>query len=361
MGIKKLKDLIKKYAPSSITEVHLSNFRLKKVAIDVSLYLFRSKARANSRGMSDQWIVDFIYIVSCLRRHNIHPIFVYDSDAPVEKDQRKKERASKKQSLRERVNIISSLLEKYYKTEEVDNLLLDFVDDQKQELLAPGERVFNVSAAVSKLERLRSQIIDVSTADFILTRNLFDVLGVPYVEAATEAEKTCSFLCKKNIVDAVLTEDSDVLAYGTKFFLYNLDTVKNTVTQIDFERVLQEMNITEDGFLDLCILCGTDYNYNMKGIGPEKSYQMITQYGSIENIESITDHFGNKKHDVTVLNYIRCRELFKSMKEEKEIHFRHTGVPQMADISNFLEENGLLFNPKVVENAFSPEKINLID
>lgn len=361
MGIKNLKDLIKRYASSSISEVHLSNFRLKRVAIDVSLYLFRAKARANSSGRDDQWPNDFIYIVSALRRHNIHPIFVFDSDSPTEKDKTKKERASKRQNLRDRVNVFSTLLEKYHKTGDVDPLLMDFVDDKQQYLLSPDEKVFDVGAATDKLNRLKSQIINVCTADFILIRELLDTLGVPYVDAATEAEKTCSFFCNTNIVDAVLTEDSDVLAYGANIFLYNLDTVKGTVNQIDFRVVLQKMDLSRESFLDLCILCGTDYNTNMKGIGPEKSLQLIREYKTIENIEAVTDQFGNKRYDVSVLNYTRCRELFNSMVDEKEVVFKYTGVPDISRVENLIQENNLLINPKVVENAFSTEDVNLIE
>ena len=361
MGIKRLKDLIKKYAPMSISEVHLSNFRLQKIAIDVTLYLFRSKAKANSKGAPDQWITDFLYIVACLRRNNIHPIFVFDSSAPLEKDETKKERASKKQSVRDRVNHISSLLEEYYKDGTVAPGLFDFVDDKKQDLLSPGEKILDIDLVISKLDRLKSQIIDIHKSDFILIRELLDILGVPHIDAATEAEKTCSFLSREGVVDAVLTEDSDVLAYFTKTFVSNLDTVKNMVTVIDFPRVLQDFGLSRQSFLDLCIMCGTDYNNNIKGIGPEKSFRLISQYKSIENIEALTDSLGNKLYDTTPLNYIRTRELFESVIDEKKVEFRYTGSVDMVEVKQFLIDNNLQFNPKIVESAFVPEPINLVD
>lgn len=359
MGIKKLKDLIKKYAPNSISEVHLSNFTLKKVAVDVSLYMFRSKARANAKGLHDQWISEFIYIVASLRKYNIHPLFVYDSTAPVEKDERRKERASKKQSLRDRVALISRALEQYYKTQEIDPILLK-ISDQDQYLLSPQEKIFDVELARSKLERLKSQIIDVNEMDFVLTRQLFDILNVPYIEASTEAEKTCSFLCRNGIVDAVLTEDTDVLAYGAPVFLSNLDTVKGTVTQIDFKQVLEDMGIGSKSFLDLCILCGTDYNNNIKGIGPEKSYSLIKQYLTIENIGDVKDALGNSKYDVTTLNYIKCRQLFQISQDDPNILFKYTGYPDIENLKQFLDENGIRFNIALVTDSFKYQEVNLL-
>lgn len=361
MGIKGLKDLIKKYSPASITEVHLSNFRFQKVAIDVTLYLFRSKAKANSKGFPDQWITDFLYIAACLRRNNIHPIFVFDSTSPIEKDETKKERASKKQSVRDRVNKISDLLEKYYKDGEIDQSLFDFADDKKQYLLSAEEKILDIDLVISKLEKLKSQIIDIKSSDFILIRELLDTLGVQYVDAATEAEKTCSFLSREGIVDAVLTEDSDVLAYCTKTFMSNLDTVKNTVTCIDFDTVLLDFGLSRKSFLDLCIMCGTDYNNNIRGIGPEKSFKLISQYKSIENIEAVADSIGNKLYDISPLNYIRTRELFESIVDEKAVKFKYTGNVDMEAVKQFLIDNSLQFNPKIIESSFCPESVNLLN
>ena len=335
-----------------MTEVHLSNFSTKKVAVDVSLYMYRSKAKANSK--NTPWILEFIYIVCGLRRYNIHPIFIYDTTAPQEKDKRRQERAIKKQSLRERVNLISRALEQYYKNQEIDPILKK-LSLEEQPLLSPDEHIFDVEVVRQKLNRLQSQIIDVKEEDFILTRQLFDILNVPYVDSASEAEKTCSFLCKNGIVDAVLTEDTDVLAYGADIFLSNLDTVKGTVLQIDFKKVLEEMKIDKNSFLDLCILCGTDYNTNMKGIGPEKSFLLIKQYVTIENISQTP-----QKYDISVLNHIKCREIFESC-QDLPIKFKYTGYPDMAELERFLKEQDINTHIiKVVTQAFKYQEVNLI-
>jgi flap endonuclease-1 len=37
-------------------------------------------------------------------------------------------------------------------------------------------------------------------------------------------------------------------------------------------------------FVDLCILCGCDYTYNIGGIGPVTSYKLLKELGNIEGV-----------------------------------------------------------------------------
>jgi len=66
------------------------------------------------------------------------------------------------------------------------------------------------------------------------------------------------------------------------------------------------MELTSDEFLDFCIMCGTDYNDNIPGVGPVKAYALIKEYGSIEHIGRQTSL------DISILNHIKSRELFRN-------------------------------------------------
>jgi hypothetical protein len=87
MGIKHLHKLLQKYAPDCYEKKHLSEFAYMRVAIDISLYLYKYKAVAG-----DRWMESFVYLISCLRKWNIHCIFVYDNKAPVEKQEEQERR-----------------------------------------------------------------------------------------------------------------------------------------------------------------------------------------------------------------------------------------------------------------------------
>lgn len=56
------------------------------------------------------------------------------------------------------------------------------------------------------------------------------------------------------------------------------------MTEITRETMIKDLGLTDDQFIDMCILCGCDYASKIEGIGPVKAYKYIKQYGSIENI-----------------------------------------------------------------------------
>ena len=361
MGIKKLKDIIKKYSPISIKQIHILDYETKKIAIDTSLYMFKSKAKNNSRGGRDtDWIIDFIYLVCCLRQNNIHPIFVYDTKSPQEKQVEKESRAAKKKSNIEKIKMIEQMISEYHKSGKINDYLYHMCDaNQKTKTLLGNDKMFDIDVVMTKLEKLKSQIINVSTSDFTITRELFDILSIPYIDAIGEAEAMCSYLCHHGLVDAVLSEDTDILAYGCPKFLYGIDTIQNTVFEIDYKNLITNLDFSSSQFLDLCILCGTDYSSNIKGVGPEKSFQLIKHYQTIENIENIKDYnTGHNKYDTTLLNYPRVRELFK-IPEELYTEISYTGIPdyeRLHDFLNYYNINSHIFYQ--IKKAFDYQKIS---
>ena len=58
-------------------------------------------------------------------------------------------------------------------------------------------------------------------------------------------------------------------------------------------------------FLDLCIMCGTDYNPNIPMIGSKKAYKYLKKHGSIDIIEE------KEKIDTSILNHQTVRQLFQ--------------------------------------------------
>lgn len=108
MGIKHLHKLLQKYAPDCYEKKHLSEFAYMRVAIDISLYLYKYKAVAG-----DRWMESFVYLISCLRKWNIHCIFVYDNKAPVEKQEEQERRREVRAKQGDRVTELEHDLEVY--------------------------------------------------------------------------------------------------------------------------------------------------------------------------------------------------------------------------------------------------------
>ncbi|KAG6523776.1 hypothetical protein ZIOFF_013662 [Zingiber officinale] len=88
------------------------------------------------------------------------------------------------------------------------------------------------------------------------------------VKAPCEAEAQCAALCKSDKVFAVASENMDTLTFGVPRFLHHLmvpSSKKISVMEFDVSKVLEELRLTMDQFIDLCILSGCDYCDNIKG------------------------------------------------------------------------------------------------
>jgi flap endonuclease-1 len=56
------------------------------------------------------------------------------------------------------------------------------------------------------------------------------------------------------------------------------------ILEFDFDKILVELELTYDQFIDVCILCGCDYCDSIKGVGPVKALALIKKCGSIEGV-----------------------------------------------------------------------------
>merc|ERR1712129_351902 len=119
------------------------------------------------------------------------------------------------------------------------------------------------------------------------TKRLLRLMGLPVVDAPSEAEATCAALCRDGKVFAAATEDADCLTFGTKLLVRNLtaaESQKKQILEVNLERVLEQLNISMDQFIDFCILSGCDYCDTLHGVGPSTAIKLLLQHGSIEKV-----------------------------------------------------------------------------
>jgi 5'-3' exonuclease len=348
MGINNLNNFLRKNCPEVFEEIHISEYAYKKVAIDTSLFLCKFKAICGPR-----WLDSFLRLVSCLRRNEIHCVFIYDFGAPPEKAEERAERRRQQEKMKQKVITLETSLENYYNTGDFDSNLIELYEKEKNKpvhksLLRIKKDVdVDIDVILKRIDKMRSNILDISQDDFNLTKKLFKILNIPFFDAPMEAETCCSDLCKRGIVDAVLSEDTDVLAYSTPVFLTKIDTINDTTVRIKHADILESLEITKEQFLDLCIMHGCDYNKNIPKVGSETSFKYIKKYGSIEEIAS------NTKHDITILNHVRSRELFKNYEEINLKSIPFCGTPDFLALETFIIENNLNINIQKLKKDFT--------
>ena len=96
------------------------------------------------------------------------------------------------------------------------------------------------------------------------------------------------------VVDYVLTEDMDTMAYGCPKLIRNcVDRElrrKDIVSIFDYQKVIDGLNLNHDKFIDFCVLCGCDYCPTVPKVGNITALKLIKKYSTIEELVQSTNY-----------------------------------------------------------------------
>ena len=85
------------------------------------------------------------------------------------------------------------------------------------------------------------------TAD---AKKMVTLLGVPMIEAPSEAEASCSILAKSQKANAAVTEDMDTLCFGCPILIRELNSKDEEVTEVNLAEALKGLDLTMDQFIE---------------------------------------------------------------------------------------------------------------
>ena len=286
MGLKISELLAKK-------QISFDSLRNKKIAVDASNMLFQfissimqrdGTPLMDSRGNATSHLVGIFSRISNLMQRSIKLCFVFDGKPPVLKLKEQRERASRKQSAIEKLQ--------QAKEEEDIELMLKY---SKQS------------------SRLTQEMLDES-------KELIAALGLPVIQAPSEADAQLAYMCRNGDVWAAATSDADVLVYGCPRIITNLTisqrkktssgTVKVYPEIIELKPLLEGLNITNEQLLSIAILTGTDYNPGgIHGIGQKKALKLVRDYAGQDAL------FSAVKPD---FDWKAVRDTFITMRVDKD-------------------------------------------
>lgn len=296
MGIKDINDTIKKYYFYS--QARLDCLSGRAIAVDFGTWMFKYWMPASKYVIMRTNLITedpdpalirktwFSYsqkgLINILQS-GVYPIFVFDGPSPDEKQGEKAKRIEAKIKSKNT----------YY------------------QLLHDARSTHDVLDSKADLTLLRKECVkaySIPHEEYEYAMYFLQSLGFLTFKPNCEAEKFCSMLCLDGLVSAVYSSDTDNLAYGCPIWISDIEVGMlgedycTIMTYIQYDSMVQYMNITRDIFTDLCIMHGCDYNERVKGIGPIKACNLIMECGSIDNM--------SHKINIASLNHARCRELF---------------------------------------------------
>ena len=300
MGIKGLKQFLRTKFPQCVKESHLYFYWGKKAAMDLLPYLYRYKV---SHG--EKWREGLFTLFTTFIKNNVHLTVIMDGPSVYkEKDKEREKRKQSRDKIKTKVEQLEADLLAYDTNGTITDLLRSLSEESShRNLLLSVHKADTIqrNTIVETILKLKNQIVSITKEDIVLVKELCASLSIPFMYAKQEAESFSSYLCKTNQVDIVITEDTDVLAYGCPQWLSNI-AHDGTCILIEYQSMLSEMKFTSDQFIDFCILCGTDYNETIRGLGPVSAYKLLSVHHTIEK----------SVEDTKELNQILLRQIFST-------------------------------------------------
>jgi 5'-3' exonuclease len=288
MGIKGLKQFLRDKYASCLKPSHLSHFFGQKVALDLLPYMYRYKV-----SFGETWRHGLFYLFSTFIKNNVHVTVIMDGPMVYkEKEREREKRKAGRSKTQTKIDELTRDLETYTVTREPSPLLCSLSKTSAHRNLLLNVDVkptVNIKTVEQHIQKLKQQIVSITKEDIEVVKQLCQSLSLPFYMAKQEAESFATYLCRTNQVSLVVTEDTDVLAYGCPQWLSNI-AHDGSCLLVSYDEVIKNMNLTPSQFIDFCILCGTDYNETIKGMGPVSALKAVKQYETIESILAARSH-----------------------------------------------------------------------
>ena len=246
MGIRNLNRYLRDNCKSSIRCINMADLSGKRIAIDISIYLYKYEA--------DNALLENMYsMLSIFRHYNIIPIFIFDGKPPPEKKALLIKRRENREDAQTEYNKLKKQLENRDDNEDNHDIIVS-------------------------MAQLKQTIVQLKKEQIEKVKSLIIAYGSTYYDAPGEADELCALLVIKKNVWACLSEDMDMFVYGCTRVLRYFSLISHTAVLYYTKGILEELNMTQTEFKEICVLSGTDYNINADGNTNKVSLKITLKY-----------------------------------------------------------------------------------
>ncbi|CAL2262379.1 unnamed protein product [Prunus armeniaca] len=264
MGIKDLLRFMKPY----IAPIHIKKYAGKRVGIDAYSWLHKGAYSCslelcmNSNSERKLKYIDyFMHRINLLRHHKITPVVVFDGGNVPCKAATAEERHRRRKT----------------------NHDLAMAKFKEGDIRAATELF---QRAVSVTPSMAHQLIQILRSE-----------NIEFVVAPYEADAQLAFLsnleAERGGIAAVITEDSDLVAYGCQAVVFKMDQYGNGEEMV-LENVFNPVgrtpsfqNFDQELFTGMCVLAGCDFLPSVHGIGIAKAYALVSKYRNLDRALSV--------------------------------------------------------------------------
>lgn len=345
MGINELTTkILRPYAKNGFVNKPISEFSGKRVAIDAHNLIYRifavvlkdevaktdiAKVDVNREVMVNKWILAIIDFGLRWLENGVTPVFIFDGQSRTEKGQTQNKRAQAKREAKEKAN---AAIEK----------------------VRSGDILSTSQEDIDTAKKYLRQTTTIYPLELSSLKKYLGSFGFPVLESQHDAEQMCAALAIEGKVEGVFTEDTDTLTFGCHLVITDFERTDEltTLNCVDLKCILEDLNMTFETFVDLCIMLGCDYNQRIYKIGPAKIMKLFTKYTNIDEIA--------EELDVTSLDHNKCRKIFEYLPSEtktKLLNMQIQNIKFTTDIFSVDESSNLMTSKDL---KFRQDKLNFL-
>ncbi|MFH1240433.1 MAG: flap endonuclease-1 [Candidatus Diapherotrites archaeon] len=237
------------------------------------LYQFLSSIRSydgtplmDSKGRVTSHITGLLYRTTNLLQKGIKPIFVFDGEPHILKEETRNERKK----------IRTDAKEKYEQAKEEGD--------------------------AEKAKKYAQQSVQLTSEMIEESKKLLQLMGLPVIQAPSEGEAQASHMVAQGKIYGCVSQDYDSLLFGAKRLLRNVTVTgrrklpgRNVYIdvkpeKIELEKTLQKLGITREKLIWIGILVGTDFNEKFPKVGAKTAVKLVQENNSFEDIIKATNH-----------------------------------------------------------------------
>lgn len=109
-------------------------------------------------------------------------------------------------------------------------------------------------------------------------KELLRLFGVPYIDAAGEAEAQCALLEELKLTEGTITDDSDIWLFGAKnVYRYFFNDDKYAM-QYKLNDIEYHLRLTRQDLVCFAMLVGSDYTDGILNVGPVNALEIVSEF-----------------------------------------------------------------------------------
>lgn len=109
-------------------------------------------------------------------------------------------------------------------------------------------------------------------------KELLRLFGVPYIDAAGEAEAQCATLESLKLTDGTITDDSDIWLFGSSKVYRHFFCDDKYVMEFKIEDIEHHVRLNRENMVCFAMLVGSDYTDGINKIGPVTALEILSEF-----------------------------------------------------------------------------------